>query len=360
MSVSRRPNTPRRERTRSPGTRHCDRHATGLPPAWLRVRRVVPQQVIPAEVVQDPLQPQVQIVVVEDGEAARLLRHERERFLGIDQELVAFPRCRSRPAQGTLLASRHHRRPCLRVVFGGLHPGRQSARVDAVDDDTGEIRAVHQLRERVPDSGVAGGVEPLRRRHQSEALGEEHHGFAAWQVRDARDDVLEGVERRRCKHRRAQALDRVFVAFLGRSTPGVRLLSKRILRRYGRERRHTGPAEDRPLHPVGGRVHQAPIGGELLERSHAAGGAKDRHLIPGLHLLVDEFLERVPDGDSALKREAKVVHDHGHHSRGACGTQLGSATALWCDRREALSRAPTARRPCVGCLATDGVLPSGT
>ena len=77
-------------------------------------------------------------------------------------------------------------------------------------------------------------------------------------------------------------------------------------------RRSSAAATERvPADAVDGRVKLAPVGGELLQRSHSRAGADDPDEVSRLHLLVDEFLQRVLHVRGALERKAEIVHHEG-------------------------------------------------
>ena len=59
---------------------------------------------------------------------------------------------------------------------------------------------------------------------------------------------------------------------------------------------------------VGGRVEQPPVGGELLQGAHPGGGAEDGHAVAGLHFLVDELCQRLPDAGGTVERQTEIVH----------------------------------------------------
>lgn len=69
------------------------------------------------------------------------------------------------------------------------------------------------------------------------------------------------------------------------------------------------------------RVKLPLVGAELLHRAHARAGAYDGDHVAGLHLLVDELLERNPHLRSALKGESEIIHDERQRTANLLGPE---------------------------------------
>ena len=71
-----------------------------------------------------------------------------------------------------------------------------------------------------------------------------------------------------------------------------------------------------------GRFKQTLVVGELLEGTHAAGGAQDCHEVVRLNVLVYESLQSLANIDGVLKGEVQIVYYDGDRAMDLLGPQL--------------------------------------
>ena len=243
------------------------------------------EQVVAARVVDHAAHAGGQVVGIEHGEPAGLLRQVDERLLRVEQ----LPHALASGIDG---------------VGGGAEARLQAARVHRVDDDAGAVGSIHHPRERRPRAArllVADAeIEPFR---------DEHHALASGERLDAAQHVLEGAERAAGGHLVPQALD---VQADIRNQRQARL-------GHGVEGADPLAALERPAHAIDGGVQQPAVGRELLQRADAAGGADDGHEVAGRDHRVDVARQHRPDVGGALERQAEIVDDDRQHPAGAVG-----------------------------------------
>ena len=281
-----------RDQVRAGGQPHLDAAEAARAP---RRDRLVGQQVVDLVVVQDPLQSLSDVVVVQDGEPARVLRQR-----------PASPRDGSRPGRSRRASGprRVRRTPLGDVSRRGGH--REPAGVERVHRGAGP-------RGRVGDPAQVVGALGQRPPPQEEPLGEEEHDLAAGHRRQAshgRLDHGQGGPRvaRALVEDASHPLPHHRDCGIATDPELVHELGHRELERLVARRRELAEALDLLgllLADVGGAeahagaavlqgdaihgTHQrAAVAGQRLKHAPDAAGRHQGHLVPGPHLLQEE------------------------------------------------------------------------
>ena len=184
----------------------------------------------------------------------------------------------------------HSPRVRHRVTVSACWSGSLSpAGVDGVDDRRSAVGIVDQMAH-----AVQGALDWAIAVEQIQVFGKQDYGFAAGQFAQSLDHVTHRAQSSRGKDPGE--------ADVG---SGAGLSSVRGDRG---EAADAGSAHRIELHQIDGRVQQALIGGELLQRAHTRAGADDGHQVARLHLLAHEFPERILNASHALGRKPEVIH----------------------------------------------------
>jgi hypothetical protein len=302
--------------------------------------RHVSDHVIPAHVVGDASEPFRDVVVVQDGKAAGLLRDVRQPLLRVAVECDTV--------SGLLANQRIHDADvglgALQVVSCLQSTRLEPSRVERVNHDTGPGRGVDETVEHGSHTRIRLGLlhSTLRewgsgqlRHDHLETFGHEDDRLTSGKTARPPDHQVQRAKRSGRRARLTKLIDDAEVVRVHQWRTAARTTSAECgVNVDGLETLNGVARHDVPPDAVDSGVQHTAVGRERLQRAHGASGAHQRDEVGRPQLAIDERVERATHVLDTLDREAEVVHDQ----------RECSLHVLFFDRRQRRRRQRGSRR----------------